>query len=67
MNVNDNIKITLGSKEVIGFKDYQGTGFVINGTAKYINNGAEYDFMKEKFSFLTRVLEITVESAKQML
>ena len=67
VNVNDNIKITLGSKDVLGFKDYQGTGFVINGTAKYFSDGAEYDMMKEKFSFLTRVLEITVDSAKQML
>jgi hypothetical protein len=27
----------------------------------------EYDMMKSKFSFLTRVLEITVTSAEQML
>jgi len=65
--VNNAVKLTLGSKEVLGFKDYPGTGFVIDGTAKYINAGDEYDFMKEKFSFLTRVLEITVESAKQLL
>ena len=67
VDVNKNVKITLGSREVLGYKDYQGTGFVINGTAKYISSGNEYDFMKQKFSFLTRVLEITVESAKQML
>jgi hypothetical protein len=67
VNVNHSVKLTLGSKEVLGYKDYQGTGFLINGTAKYISFGDEYDFMKNKFSFLTRVLEITVESAKQML
>lgn len=68
-NVNENskIKMALGSKEVLGFKDYQGTGFVIEGTAKYLKSGLEFDMMKEKFSFLTRVLEITVTSAKQML
>jgi hypothetical protein len=68
-NINQNNKVimTLGSKEVLGYKDYQGTGFVIEGTAKYLEAGAEYDMMKEKFSFLTRVLEITVTSAKQML
>jgi hypothetical protein len=65
--VNDAIKITLGSKDVLGFNDYQGTGFVVDGTAKYISSGEEFDFMKEKFSFLTRVLEITVNTAKQML
>ena len=67
VDVNSHVILTLGSKEVLGYKDYPGTGFVINGTAKYITSGDEYDFMKEKFSFLTRVLEITVESAKQML
>ncbi len=67
VNVNSNVKITLGSRDVLGHKDYQGTGFLINGTAKYISSGDEYDFMKKKFSFLTRVLEITVNTAKQML
>ena len=67
VNVNNHVKITLGSRDVLGYKDYQGTGFVIDGTAKYVSSGNEYDLMKEKFSFLTRVLEITVETAKQML
>jgi len=57
----------LGTKEVLGYNNYQGTGFLIDGTARYITSGEEYDFMKEKFSFLTRVLEITVDKAKQML
>lgn len=67
VNENNNVKLTLGSKEVLGYKDYQGTGFLINGVAKFISTGDEYDFMKKKFSFLTRVLEITVDTAKQML
>ena len=66
-NQNSKIKMTLGSKEVLGYNDYQGTGFVIEGTAKFVESGSEYDMMKEKFSFLTRVLEVTVSSAKQML
>lgn len=67
VNVNNQVKLTLGTKEVLGHNNYQGTGFLINGTAKYIASGEEYDFMKEKFSFLTRVLEVTVDKAKQML
>jgi len=67
VNQNNKVKITLGSKEVLGYKDYQGTGFAIEGTAKYLEAGSEFDMMKEKFSFLTRVLEVTVTSAKQML
>lgn len=67
INVNNQVKIALGTREVLGYKDYPGTGFVITGTAKFISSGEEYDFMKEKFSFLTRVLEISVDQAKQTL
>ena len=64
---NSRVKMALGSKDVLGYNDYQGTGFVIEGTAKFIESGSEFNLMKEKFSFLTRVLEITVTSSKQML
>lgn len=64
---NNRVKLALGAREVMGFNDYQGTGFALEGTAAYLESGAEFDMMKEKFSFLTRVLEITVTSAKQML
>lgn len=67
VNQNDKVKMAFGSKEVLGYNDYQGTGYVVEGTAKYVESGSEFDMMKEKFSFLTRVLEITVTSAKQML
>lgn len=65
--VNNRVKLTLGSKDVLGYKDYQGTGFRIEGTASYLESGATYDLMKEKFSFLTRVLEITVTAIKQTI
>lgn len=64
---NNRVKFALGSRDVMGFNNYQGTGFALEGTATYLESGAEFDMMKEKFSFLTRVLEITVTSAKQML
>ena len=67
VDVNNQVKLTLGTKEVLGYNNYQGTGFLIDGIAKYITSGEEYDMMKEKFSFLTRVLEISVDQAKQML
>jgi len=67
VDVNNQVKLTLGTREVLGYKDYPGTGFLVTGTANYISSGIEYDFMKEKFSFLTRVLEVTVDKAKQML
>ncbi|WP_255493351.1 MULTISPECIES: FMN-binding protein [unclassified Dysgonomonas] len=64
---NHKVKLALGTREVLGYKDYQGTGFVVTGTGNYLSEGADYDMMKEKFSFLTRVLEVTVISAKQTL
>ena len=67
VEINNKVKISLGSKEVLGYNDYQGTGFLIEGSAGYIESGDEYDMMKGKFSFLTRVLEVTVDQAKQML
>jgi hypothetical protein len=67
VNANNKIKMALGTKEVLGYKDYQGTGFVVEGTAKYLTSGSEFDMMKEKFSFLSRVVEVTVTSAQQMI
>lgn len=67
VELNNKVKISLGSKEVLGYNDYQGTGFLIEESAGYIESGDEYDMMKRKFSFLTRVLEVTVDKAKQML
>ncbi|MEI6140506.1 MAG: pyridoxamine 5'-phosphate oxidase family protein [Mariniphaga sp.] len=67
VDINNKVKISLGSKDVLGYNDYQGTGFLIDGRARYIESGEEYDMMKSKFSFLTRVLEIAVDNAKQML
>jgi Pyridoxamine 5'-phosphate oxidase len=66
INVNNNVLLTLGSKEVQG-RMGMGTGFLVKGTARFISSGPEYDMMKEKFSFLTRVLEVTVTSIKQTI
>jgi hypothetical protein len=63
---NSKVKVTIGSKEVMGHM-YMGTGFLIEGTGKFLESGLDFDMMKEKFSFLSRVLEITVTSAKQTL
>ena len=48
VNVNNKIKLALGSREVLGYKDYQGTGFIVTGTARYISSGDEYEYMKKK-------------------
>lgn len=67
VNVNNRVKITLAARQVEGFNGYQGTGFRLEGIARFVSEGAEYDMMFEKYPFLKRVLEITVDSAKQLL
>ena len=67
VNVNNRVKVTLGAREVMGYNNYQGTGFLIEGTAKFVESGEDYEMMKEKFPFLRKVLEISVVSAKQLL
>ena len=66
MEKNPNVKLTVGSKEVMG-KWAMGSGFLILGTAKFITSGEEFDLMKKKFPFLSRVLEITVSKIIQTL
>lgn len=67
LQVNDKVKVTLGSREVEGRDGYQGTGFKIEGTAKFITEGSDFDMMFEKFPFIRAALEITVEDLKQLL
>ncbi|QAR32611.1 pyridoxamine 5'-phosphate oxidase family protein [Geovibrio thiophilus] len=62
--VNGRVKLTLGSKSVQGLYA-MGTGFRIDGTARFFESGAEFDMMKGKFPFLNRVLEISVSELKQ--
>ena len=66
VNVNPKVKLTLGSKEVMGYQ-YPGTGFLLEGTAKFLKDGDNFKMMKEKCPFLTRTLEVTVSSCKQTL
>ena len=66
INANSNVKLTLGSKEVMGYQ-YMGTGFLIEGSAKFLREGDSFAMMKEKYPFLSRVLEVTVQTCKQTL
>ena len=48
INANNKVILTLGSPDVQG-KMGMGTGFVVEGTAKFISSGEVYDRMKDKF------------------
>jgi len=67
-NLEDNNKVwlTIGNREVEG-KMYNGTGFFIEGTARLLKDGPEFEMMKEKFDWIRAALEITINSAVQTL
>ena len=62
---NPNVLITLGSSKVQGLRGVN--WFLIEGKASFITSGPDYDFMKEKFSWLRATLAITIDSATQTL
>lgn len=66
ISINPKVKLTMGTKEVMGYR-YMGTGLLLEGTARFLKSGEHFNMMMEKYPFLTRVLEITVDSCKQTL
>ncbi len=64
--LNNRVQLTLGSREVQGLRS-MGAGFHIDGAANFVESGPEYEMMKQKFPFLSRVLEITPQTVKQTL
>lgn len=67
VKVNNKVKLTLGSRNVEGFRSYKGTGFLIEGQAVFLTSGDNFSFMKELFPWASRILEITVTSIRQLL
>lgn len=65
--VNNKVIVTLGSREVEGFNGYQGTGFLIEGRANFTDSGENFEQMKVEYTFMNKLLEITVDSVKQLL
>ena len=61
---NPDVLITLGSSKVAGLHG-MGAGFLIKGKARFVTIGPDFDFMKEKFSWLRATLAVTIETATQ--
>lgn len=64
---NPRVIVTLGSKEVEGYNNYQGTGFLIEGVASFTGSGEDFTRINAKYPFANRVLEIKVTSLTQKL
>lgn len=66
LEANPKVLLTLGSKEVEGLNG-MGTGFLVSGTARFIDSGPEVDAMKREFGWANRVLEVTMDSIEQTI
>lgn len=66
LSIHNEIILSIASKEIEGYRG-KGTGFIVKGTTRFVTSDEDFDRMKEKFSWIRAVLEITVTSAKQML
>ena len=66
LSIHNNVTLSIASKNIEGYKA-MGTGFIVKGTTRFVKSGEDFDRMKEDFSWVRAVLEITVTSAKQML
>lgn len=64
---NPTVIVTLGSREVEGRNGYQGTGFKLYAQAHFLDEGQDFNHMKERFPFLRKVLELSPTSLKQLL
>lgn len=63
---NNDILITLGTREVDGFRG-PGTGFLINGTAAFMESGHSFDLVKTKFPWIRAALDVSNLNATQTL
>lgn len=63
---SNEVTISIANREVEGYRS-KGTGVIVNGTARFIKSGDEYERMKKRFDWLRAVMEVTVTSAKQTL
>jgi hypothetical protein len=63
---NNQVLVTLGSAKVAG-RHGPGTGFLIKGTAAFINAGPDFEVLKAKFAWARATLAITPDSIEQTL
>lgn len=67
ISVNNNVLLTLGSREVNGKRGQPGTGFLVTGRAEVLSAGQHVEEMKEAFPWARAVLKIAVDSITQTL
>ncbi len=63
---DNRVLITLGSREVDGFRG-PGAGFLVRGTASFIKSGPVFDKLKKNFPWARAAVEISIASITQTL
>ncbi|MDX9898718.1 MAG: pyridoxamine 5'-phosphate oxidase family protein [Spirochaetia bacterium] len=63
---NSKVLLTMGSRKVQG-KRGLGTGFLIEGTARFLTSGREFEIIRASFSWARAALLVTITSATQTL
>lgn len=61
------VKISIGSREVKGLNDYQGTGFLLEGEASFSYDEEYVKILIDDYPWLTRVLVVKINNCKQLL
>lgn len=64
--LNPQVQLTLGSREVEGFHSL-GMGFLVRGTATFLDEGENFQTMKARFPWMRAVLQVTVRDITQTL
>ena len=66
LSYNNRLQLSICNREVDGYQ-FKGTGLIVEGKGEILNEGAEFDLMKEKFPWIRGILSVEVESVKQTL
>ena len=66
-SVNNTVLLALGSNQVEGSGGSMGAGFRLEGTARFLTSGPDFEKMVAQFPWLSRVLEVTVTSLKETM
>ena len=63
VKANPRVQLTAGGHDSEG----KGMGFLIQGTAAFLDDGAGFEFIKSRFSWARAAVEITVENVQQTM
>lgn len=64
---NSQLILTIGTREIEGLRGFPGTAYRVHGHGEFLDEGDYFEETKKKYSFITRVLVVEVDSVEQIL